>query len=174
MKTIFGLVGPSGSGKTALILEMLARFPDRLAVAKSLTTRLKRSGEDDVFYDFVSRDELERRRDDGRLVQISDYAGNLYANGREELDALLHEKNGITALIEDGVNNLRQGGYHVTVIKVLPFHNPSISDEMRKKVDAERAKSHLPADFILNNSFEPGGLAKAVDQLAAFIERSAR
>lgn len=173
MKTIFGLVGPSGSGKTTLILEMLAKFPDRLGVAKSLTSRLKRGGEDDVFYDFVSREEMERRRNAGRLVQISDYAGNLYGNDRDELNALLAEKNGIAALVEDGVNNLRRGGYHVTVIKVLPFHNAAITDEMRKKADAERAKSHLPADLVLNNSFAPGGLEKAVAQLAEFISRSA-
>lgn len=177
MRTIFGLVGSSGAGKTTLILEIVKRFHDAVAIVKSLTTRPKRGPEDDAFYDFVTVEELRQREKDGRLIQVSEYAGNLYANDRQELDALLKEKFGINALVEDGVNNLRRGGYNVTVIKVLPVHNaghtsvdpPNVIKE-RQDADRKRAQANLPADFILNNSFEPGGKEKAIERLAKYIQ----
>ncbi len=174
MKTIYGLVGPSGSGKTTLILEILKRFPEKIGVVKSLTTRMKRSAEDDLFYDFVPVDEMRRRETERRLIQISEYAGNLYANDRQEVDALLKEKNGIAALVEEGVNNLRHEGYHVLIIKVIPFHSKPTADAIRAQADEQRALTHLPADLVLNNSFESGGLEKAADQFADFISRSTR
>lgn len=174
MRTIFGLVGQSGSGKTTLIQEVIARFPDAVGIVKSLTTRARRSPEDDQFYDFITVDEMRRREAAGKLIQVSEYAGNLYANDRSELDALLSEKFGINALVESGVNNLRHAGYNVTVVKILPFHNPSLTDKAREIADAQRAQTHLPADIVINNSFEPGGKEKAVQQLTNYIRSFAR
>lgn len=174
MKTIFGLVGPSGSGKTALILEIVNRFPEKIGIVRSLATRMRRNAEDDLFYDFVSVEEVKRRQNDGRLVQVSEYAGNAYANDREEIDSLLKEKFGIAALVEDGVNHFRLAGYNVIVVKVMPFHNRPTTDANRTQADQQRAGIHMPADLVLNNSFEPGGLEKAADQLAKFIQSFAR
>ena len=169
MKTIFGLVGASGAGKTTLILDMLKRMPDKLGVITSLTTRARRNEEDDLFYTFVTAGDMMQRKAEGRLVQMSEYAGNYYANDRKVMDALLAEKFGIAALVEEGINNLRHAGYHIVVIKIIPFHHPVSDDLVRKRADEERALTHLPADFILNNSFEPGGKEKAADRLAAFM-----
>ena len=169
MKTIFGLVGASGAGKTTLILEMLRRMPDKVAVVKSLTTRPRRNDEDDVFYTFITAGDMTQRKTENRLVQMSEYAGNYYANDRKELDTMLKDRCGIAALVEEGVNNFRQAGYNVIVIKIIPFHHPLSGDLIRKRADEERALMHLPADLVLNNSFEPGGKEKAADKLAAFI-----
>jgi len=174
MKQIFGLVGPSGAGKTTLILEIVKRFPTTVGIVKSLTTRPRRGAEDDAFYDFVSPEEMTQRQSEGRLVQTAEYAGNYYANDRETLDALLKEKFGIAALVEDGVNNFRHAGYHVAVIKVMPFHHKPTEDEKRARADEERALTHVPADFVLNNSFEPGGKEKAIEHLATYIQSFAR
>lgn len=169
MKTIFGLVGPTGAGKTTLILEIMERIPEKIAIVKSLTTRSRRNDGDLLFYDFTSVEDIMRRKTEGRLVQVSEYAGNLYANDRDDLDVTLQGKMGIAALVEEGVNNLRHAGYHVVIIKVIPFHNKPAADAIRAQADEQRALTHMPADLVLNNSFEPGGLEKAADQLAQFI-----
>ena len=171
MKSIFGLVGQSGAGKTTLMLEIVNRLPQRIAIIKSLTTRPWRHEEDKLFYHFISREEMQRRKDDKRLVQISEYDDNLYANDKQELDELLSQHSGIAALVEEGVQNLRRAGYHVTVIKVLPVHNKlTPTAASRADEDAKRAATNMPADVILNNSFEPGGKEKAVEQLYRIIE----
>lgn len=169
MYPILGLVGPSGSGKSTLILEMGKRFPERVAILKSLTTRAKRGPEDDLFYDFVSVEEMRRREANGRLVQISEYAGNLYAHDREHADALLKDYLGICALVEQGVLNLRGAGYEVKVIKIIPQKSDEVRDEARRKADEERKKTELPADLVIENSFESGGFERAAALLSEYI-----
>jgi guanylate kinase len=160
MHPIIGLVGPSGSGKTTLIEAMLARFPERVAILKSLTTRPRRGPEDDPNYDFVSVEEMRRMERNGELVQVSEYAGNLYAHSRKHLDELLENRIGICALVEQGVRNLRNAGYDVKVIKITP-HGGEAKSEARAEADIKRAKDDIKADFEIVNSFEPGGLERA-------------
>ena len=174
MKSIFGIVGQSGAGKSTLIVEIVKLLPQRAAIVKSLTTREKRSEEDELFYNFLTLEEMKRRESEKRLVQVSEYAGNLYANDRQELNDLLTQRYGITALVEDGVQNLRRAGYNVTVIKILPVHHqPNATAASRAVEDAKRASINMPADVVLNNSFEPGGKEKAIEQLYRIIQNFA-
>ncbi|HVM90774.1 MAG TPA: ATP-binding cassette domain-containing protein [Verrucomicrobiae bacterium] len=171
MNPIVGLVGPSGSGKTTLIEAMVARFPERVGILKSLTTRARRGPEDDVNYDFVSVEEMRAREKAGRLVQVSAYAGNLYAHDRDHCNGLLEEKIGICALVEQGVRNLRNAGYEVIVVGIVPENWPGERDAARAQADKQRAASGLEPDYTITNSFEPGGLTRAEDALAERISR---
>jgi guanylate kinase len=171
MHPIIGLVGPSGSGKTTLIEDMVRRFPERVGILKSLTTRPRRGPEDDANYDFVSVEEMRSREIAGRLVQISEYAGNLYAHDRDHCDGLLQKKIGICALIEQGVRNLRNAGYQVIVVDIIPKGWPGERDVARAMADKQRAASGLEADFTITNSFVSGGLEKAEQDLVEIVER---
>jgi guanylate kinase len=86
---IIAVGGPSGCGKSALIDEMLTRFPANLVIMRSLTTRSRRETDDDRATRFVSRPELEELRDAGRLVQSIEYAGNLYGDAIDDVDAIV-------------------------------------------------------------------------------------
>jgi guanylate kinase len=169
MRPIIGLVGPSGSGKSTLIKEMMSRFGEKLGIVKSLTTRPKRDEDDRLFYHFVSENELYKREEEGRLVQISEYAGNYYAHDSEEILELLQKKIGICALVEQGVKNLEEAGFNVITVKVIPKDNP-LADPARQKADEERTKIEMDFDFEIVNDFAPGGLQTGVDELAGIVE----
>jgi guanylate kinase len=87
-KPVFVVTGPSGAGKGTLIELVLPRFAE-LAVCVSATTRDRRPGErNGVEYHFLSRDEFQRRIDDGEFLEYVDYVGNLYGTLRSEIDRL--------------------------------------------------------------------------------------
>lgn len=61
--------GPSGVGKTTLLRRLLTDHPD-LVPSVSATTRPPRSGErDGVDYHFLTLEEFERRRTEGRFLE---------------------------------------------------------------------------------------------------------
>lgn len=170
-KVIFALMGASGSGKTSLINEMLRRFPKELAPMKSLTTRPKRSAEDDLAYRFVTRGEFLALRDAGALIQSVEYDGNLYGDERGDIAAIFASgRHGIRPMVADGVRNFRAAGFRVAVANVIPagdgYKNRSAE---RARIDAARAKDELLPDLDVENSFEPGGFERACDDLASFI-----
>jgi guanylate kinase len=87
-KPVFVVTGPSGAGKGTLIQLVLPRFPD-LALAVSATTRAQRPGEEDgVHYWFQSRDEFDRRVDDGEFLEWVEFVGNRYGTLRSEIGRL--------------------------------------------------------------------------------------
>lgn len=186
MHSILGLVGPSGSGKSTLIKALIAKYPDKLEISRSLTTRPKRGDEDDLFYTFTTPEDVKQRLADGHLTHYAEYAGNLYATDRLELDELLSRKVGIAALVEDGVRSLRKAGYRVIVVKIRPQTIPlseiatlrpttlamteRTEDEVRRVADEQRAKTGLDADFEIVNSFEEGGLERSVGEMSGIVE----
>lgn len=167
---IFAFVGPSGSGKSTLIAEMLRRFPDRLAVIKSVTTRPKRSAEDDMNYRFITVEEGDALMDAGRLIQGVHYAGNFYGNDRKDVeDVFASGKHGITALVEDGVRNFRNAGFRVAAVAVRPVGNIDPRTEERRIQDAKRASELFLPDIEIENRFVHGGLGRAIEDAAAYV-----
>ncbi|MHB8831109.1 MAG: ATP-binding cassette domain-containing protein [Patescibacteria group bacterium] len=169
MNPFLGLVGPSGSGKSTLIKAMVAKYPEKLEISRSLTTRPRRGDEDDLFYTFTTPEDVRDRQARGLLTHFAEYAGNLYATDRNELDELLSHKIGIAALVEDGVRALRKAGYRVIVVKIQPEHYESSSDAERRQADQIRAQSGLKADHVVTNSFDPGGLERSLGELETIL-----
>lgn len=169
MNPILGLVGPSGSGKSTLIKAMVAKYPEKLEISRSLTTRPRRGDEDDLFYSFTTPEDIKSREANGQLTHFAEYAGNLYATDRNELDELLAHKIGIAALVEDGVRALRKAGYRVIVVKIQPEHYESSSDAKRRQADQIRAQTGLEADYTITNSFDPGGLERSLGELETIL-----
>ena len=178
MNTIFALVGGARSGKSTLIKEVIARIPEKIGIIKSFTTRAHRSTEeDDLFYDFLSLKEFEKRKIDSAFAECIEHAGNYYGYEYATIDAVLAQKHGICAVVEYALPDLMRAGYSVTPIKITPLHSEKVRDAFyekhreRQQADEERAK--IPVDFAaeITNSFEPGGKEKAVNDLVVFIEK---
>src|SRR4051812_42501371 len=70
------LSGPSGVGKSTVLRSLVSRFPDRLRLSISATTRTPRPGETDgVDYYFLTPDEFTRRRQAGEFLECCEVFG---------------------------------------------------------------------------------------------------
>lgn len=167
---IFALVGPSGSGKSTLINGAVRALNENLAIIKSVTTRDKKSVEDELFYDFITIDDFLREEQNDSFVELIEYAGNYYGYLRTDVDAVLSEKNGICAATEHGVIALMRSGYHVKAIKIIPKSQPETRNTKRKKADKERSKLHITCQKEIINSFAPGGKEKVAEELINYIK----
>jgi guanylate kinase len=165
---IFGIVAQSGAGKTTITDAITQSYPDKVAIIRSLTTRQRRDDQDDRYYEFVSRDEFERARDAGELVQAVEYAGNYYGMRRSEAARILATHNGILPIIEQGIFDLRKSGFTVVPIRIKSIGAPEFPDQRRRIADRERAQVNLDG-FVVENRFEPGGLQKTVEKVTSIV-----
>jgi len=80
------LSGPSGAGKGTLVDRLVAVRPE-CTFSISATTRPKRSTEQDgVQYEFVGREEFERRRSAGLFLEWAEVHGHFYATPSRFVD----------------------------------------------------------------------------------------
>lgn len=165
----FAVVGPASSGKTTLINRALEALPDSLRVVKTYTTRDKRSEEADRQHMFVTRDEVERMVKTHDIVEIDEYAGNYYCTPKSYLDGILREYHGIKAITEPGAIGIRNKGYDVRVIKIIPKNYEGTKDEKRIADDLNRSKIPLAAEKEIVNDFGPGGIEQASAEFIEYI-----
>lgn len=171
-KPIIALVGPSGAGKSQLIKNIEARLRPQegnmggIRIIRSITTRPRRdTPDDDIFYEHVDPSVFNWLAATGQLVQRVEYAGHYYGTRVEEA-----ERGGIYALVEEGVHQLRTNSYKVVAIRVIPDSYELTMDSARRMADSVRAMSEFKADHIIHNSFQDGGLSKALDELETIIK----
>jgi guanylate kinase len=80
------LSGPSGAGKGTLVERLMKARPE-CVFSVSATTRPQRPGEQDgVQYQFVSREEFERRRSAGEFLEWAEVHGQYYATPARFVD----------------------------------------------------------------------------------------
>lgn len=86
--------GPSGVGKSTIVRELVRRFPSRLRLSVSATTRPPRPGETDGReYYFLSEQAFARRRDSGDFLECFEvfgrghWYGTLLSEVQPSLDA---------------------------------------------------------------------------------------
>lgn len=84
------LTGKTASGKDTIKNKLLEKYP---ALKKVITTtsRLPRHGEQDgVDYHFLSRDEFQKKMENGDFAEYVEYGGNLYGTYKVELEQAIN------------------------------------------------------------------------------------
>lgn len=136
----FVIAGPSGAGKSSVIAELLRRDP-RLSFSVSATTRPRRP--DEVHgrdYYFVSEEEFLRLREDGKLLEWTEYQGHLYGTPREEVERKLSSGKDLVLNVEvRGALAIARAGIPHPV--VLIFLVPPSWEELRRRIEARGTES---------------------------------
>ncbi len=130
--------GPSGAGKTSICDELLKRLPNsRWSV--SVTTRPRRGHEvDGQHYRFVSREEFERMRDAGALLEHAEYLGHSYGTPRRPVEEALAAGQNIILEIEV------QGGAQIArqmPASIRIFVLPPTMETLRARLEGRRTES---------------------------------
>ena len=175
---VFVVTGPSGAGKGTLIQLVLPRFPE-LALAVSATTREQRPGEEHgVHYWFLSREEFDRRIDDGEFLEWVDFVGNRYGTLRSEIDRLRAAgKAPLLELETEGAKRVkRRTEGAVTVFVTAPVaeldrrlrarateSSGVIDDRLRKA--REQLEEAVDFDYVVENDDRD----RAADALASIV-----
>ena len=130
--------GFSGAGKGTL-MKQLVRPYDNYALSVSMTTRSPRPGEEDGReYFFVSREEFERRIEEGGLIEYASYCGNYYGTPKEYVRKQLEKGRDVILEIEiQGALKVKEQFPTALLLFVMP---PSVS-ELKKRLEGRGTES---------------------------------
>jgi len=136
----FVITGPSGAGKTSVIKRLL-ELDRKLAFSVSATTRPRRPGEvHGRDYFFISREEFVRLREEGRLLEWTEFQGHLYGTPREQVVERLRE--GRDVIIDVEVNGaLAIASARLPFPVVLVFLVPPSWEELERRIRARGTES---------------------------------
>lgn len=171
---LFMVTGPSGAGKGTLVDRLVKARPE-CVFSISSTTRPRRSVEQEgVEYEFVTREEFERRQASGLFLETAEVHGHLYGTP--------------TRFVEDNVRQGRvvvldvdvQGGVSIRRARpdaVSVFIYPPSIDSLRQRLLGRRTDAPDVVERRLGNA--PGEMAQYVsydylvmnDDLEQAVER---
>ncbi|MCD6320979.1 guanylate kinase [Candidatus Bipolaricaulota bacterium] len=136
----FVITGPSGAGKTSVIKRLL-ELDRKLAFSVSATTRPRRPGEvHGRDYFFISREEFVRLREEGKLLEWTEFQGHLYGTPREQVVERLRE--GRDVIIDVEVNGaLAIASARLPFPVVLVFLVPPSWEELERRIRARGTES---------------------------------
>jgi guanylate kinase len=174
---------PSGAGKTTITRRLVELHPGTFGLAISATTRKPRVGETDGHaYHFLSRDEFQRWKQEGRFLETAEYAGEWYGTPRSEVDRIL--ASGRHALLDIevvGAEQIRQswmGEAPITVF-VLPATPQVLLERLQERktetVDQlytrlERAQHELGHSLSYDRLLRNDDVDDAVATLGEIVE----
>ena len=130
---LFVIAAPSGAGKTTLVQALIKKNPE-LRFSISYTTRPQRSNEvDGADYIFVGREEFDRLRDQGEMLEHAEVFDNNYGTSRTQV--VNHLASGHNVLLEidwQGARQVRESMPECVTVFILP---PSLAELERRLRD---------------------------------------
>ncbi len=162
------VMAPMASGKGRLIAHALSTFPEIKRLV-SCTTRTKRPGESEgKDYFFLSREEFEKKVQNGEFMEWAEFSGNLYGTLKSEL--LVHMELGHVVINEIDLHGVRSllsllPKEHLTVVYIDAGDWETLKTRARSRAPMTEEELALryhhyleeiayknSADFIIENS----------------------
>lgn len=151
---LYVIAAPSGAGKTTLVKALVTRNPE-LRFSISYTTREKRRNEaDGVDYLFVDKDEFNRLREGGEMLEWAEVFDNYYATSRSQVEGLLADGHNVILEIDwQGAQQVRESMPECVTIFILP---PSLA-ELERRLRDRRTDSEAVIDRRLRDALSDMG-----------------
>ncbi len=131
---LFVIAAPSGAGKTTLVKALTTRNPD-LRFSISYTTRPKRRNEaHTVDYLFVDKDEFDRLRAGGALLESAEVFDNSYGTSREQVEKHLDDGHHVILEIDwQGARQVRAAMPDCVTVFILPPSREELERRLRSR-----------------------------------------
>lgn len=156
---LIAITGPSAVGKTSIAEHIIANHSTTQKMVTT-TTRQPRPGEiNGKHYNFITRDEFERKIASGEMFEYADVYGKYYGSSKSDVQAMLSTGKTILVAIDvQGAATLKKVFPSTKTIFILP---PSI-DELEKRMIA-RGDSQDEMSRRMKNAPEEIKRAKEFD-----------
>ena len=130
--------GPSGAGKDTIV-ENLKKINKNIWVSISMTTRDIRPGDiPNESYYFVTKEEFEKRIEEGKFLEYAEYNGNYYGTPKDKIIDKLNEGIDVILVIEiQGALKVKELIKDAIFIFILP---PSMQ-ELKRRLIARKTES---------------------------------
>ena len=97
---IIVISAPSGAGKGTIIQKLLERDSKTRWLSISATSREPREGEKDgVNYYYLTKEDFEKKIEEGYFLEYTNYAGNYYGTPKEYIKEKIEK--GIDVILEE-------------------------------------------------------------------------
>jgi guanylate kinase len=152
---LFVVTGPSGAGKGTLVDRLVAARPECVFSISSTTRPRRVTEQDGVQYEFVTREEFERRRASGLFLETAEVHGHLYGTPLKFVDEQVAA--GRVVVLDVDV----QGGASVRRARpdaVSVFIYPPSIDSLRQRLRGRSTDADDVVETRLGNA--PGELAQ--------------
>jgi guanylate kinase len=177
------IAGPSGVGKGSVVKELLARYPGRLVLSVSATTRPPRAAEvDGVDYAFVSTNRFEQMVDEGTMLEWASVFDHFYGTPVAYVET--ERAYGRDVILEIDVQGARQVHERVDdaiLILLVPPSIQALAERLRGRATeneekiarrlAEAERELAQADWF-DHTVVNDDLETASSQVAAIIDAS--
>ncbi|MBQ3017462.1 MAG: guanylate kinase [Clostridia bacterium] len=179
---LFIISGPAGSGKGTVVNALLEAHPE-ITLSISATTRSPRPNEENgVHYHFISKEEFEKRIENGKMLEFATYNENYYGTPEKEvLEAMEAGKDVILEIEVAGAMQIKEKIKDSVAIMLTPPNKEVLEARLRGrgteteeviKWRLERAKEEimlLPQyDYSVVN--EDGLIDKCAEKIYKIIE----
>ena len=122
---------PSGAGKDTVVKELMKKYGNNKWVSVSATSREARAGEKEgVDYFYLTKEEFERKINEGFFLEYTNYAGNYYGTPKKYIKEKLEQGIDVILIIEiEGAMNVKSLVPEALFIFIMP---PSIKELARR------------------------------------------
>ena len=128
---IIVISAPSGAGKDTVVKELMKRDSTNLWVSVSATSRSPREGEKEgVDYYYLSKEEFEKKIEEGFFLEYTNYAGNYYGTPKKYIKEKIEQGIDVILIIEiEGASNIKKLIPEAIFIFIMP---PSLKELVKR------------------------------------------